>query len=130
MSPEFLAILEEGKQLGRWFVLLPICLGLLGLYISAIKSRKVVAFLYIIILAIVSVVIPTLMSAWLWVDLTDVGTSDQELTWIHNHDGGLLIGPFKAIVLSSIFWVLAVLVLSIRAVVALIKKPKEEREEY
>lgn len=130
MSPEFLAIMEEGQQLGRWFVFLPICLGLLGLYISVVKSRKVVAFLYITILAIVSVVIPTLMAGWLWIDLTDVGTSDQELTWISNHDGGLLIGPFEAIVLSSIFWVLAVLVLSIRGVVALIQKAKEKREKY
>jgi hypothetical protein len=130
MSPEFLAILEEGKQLGRWFVLLPICLGLLGLYFSAVKSRKIVAFLYITVLALSSVVIPTLMAGVLWSDLTEVGTSDEELTWIHNHDGGLLIGPFKAMVLSLIFWVLSVLVLSVRAVIAVIHKAKEKREKY
>jgi len=130
MSPEFLDILEEGKKLGRWFILLPICLGLLGVYFSAVKKRKLIAFLLITILAIASVVIPTFMAGLLWGDLTSVGTSDEELTWIHNHDGGLLIGPFKATILSSIFWVIAVLVLSVRAVIALTRKSKEKREKY
>ena len=123
MSPEFLALLEDGKQLGRWFTLLPVCLGFLGLYYSAAKSKKVIAFLYITLLAAASVVIPTLLAAAWWGELTDVGKSDEETAWIYNHDGGgLLVGPLYATILASIFWLIAVLILSVRVVIALIRK--------
>ena len=131
MSPEFLAILEEREQLGRWFILMPVCLGFLALIVSAIKSRKIIAFLYITLLAIASVAIPTLMFALWWGELTDVAASNEEIKWIYNHDGGgQLIAPLYATMLASIFWIIAILVLSVRVVFALIQKTKEKREQY
>jgi hypothetical protein len=131
MSPEFLVILEESEQLGRWFILLPICLGFLAFIISAVKSRKVIAFLHITLLAIASVAIPTLMFALWWGELTDVATSSEEKKWIYNHDGGgQLIAPLYATLLASIFWIIAVLVLSVRVVIAPIRKTKEKPEQY
>ncbi|NVZ07748.1 hypothetical protein HW932_00555 [Allochromatium humboldtianum] len=123
MSPEFVAILEEGEQLGSWFILLPICLGLLALIVSAVKSRKGIAFLYITFLAIASVAIPTLMFGFWWVELNDLATSSEEKEWIFNHDGGgLLVSPFFSTMLAAVFWIAAVLVLSIRVVIALIRE--------
>lgn len=129
MSPEFVTILEEREQLGRWFTLLPICLGFLALIISAVKSRKGIAFLYVTLLAIVSVVIPTLMGDLWWSELTDVATSEVDKNWIYNHDGGgQLIAPLYATFLATIFWVIAVLVLSVRVVIGLVRKTEGRRE--
>jgi len=131
MSPEFIAILEEREQLGRWFILLPICLGFLALIVSAVKSRKGIAFLYITLLAIASAVIPALMFGLWWGELSDVATSHEEKEWLFNHDGGgLLIAPLFATLLATVFWIIAVLVLSIRIVIARIRKTKEKQEQY
>jgi hypothetical protein len=131
MSPEFLGIVEEGEQLGRWFFLLPICLGFLALIVSVVKSRKSIAFLYITLLSIASVAIPTLMFGLWWGELGDVATSHEEKEWIFNHDGGgLLISPLYATLLATVFWIIAVLVLSIRVVIARIRKTKEKRDQY
>jgi hypothetical protein len=130
MSPEFLAILEEGEQLGRWFILLPMCLGFLALTVSAVKSRKGIAFFYITLLAIVSVAIPTLLGGLWWVELSDVAASHEETKWILDHDGGLIIRPLHATLLATVFWIIAVLVLSIRIVIALIRKSREKKEQY
>jgi hypothetical protein len=131
MSPEFLAILEEREQLGRWFILLPICLGFLALIVAAVKSRKGIAFLYITLLAIASVIIPTFMGAFWWDELSEVATSHEETEWIFNHDGGgLLIAPLYATLLATVFWIIAVLVLSIRIVIARIRKTKEKKGQY
>jgi hypothetical protein len=131
MSPEFVAILEEREQLGRWFILLPICLGFLALIVSAVKSRKGIAFLYITLLVIASVAIPTLMFGLWWSELSNVATSHEEEKWIFNHDGGgLLISPFYATLLATIFWIIAVSVLSIRFVIAQIRKTKQKRDQY
>ena len=127
MSPEFVAILEEREQLGRWFVLLPICLGFLALIVSALKSRKGIALLYITLLAIVSVAIPTLMSGFWWSELSDVATSHEDKEWIYNHDGGLIIAPLSATLMSTVFWIVAVLVLSIRTMIARVRKTKEKK---
>jgi hypothetical protein len=126
MSPEFVAIFEEREQLGRWFILLPICLGFLALIVSAVKSRKGIAFLYITLLAIASVAIPTLMGGLWWDELSDVATSHEETEWIFNHDGGgLLIAPLYATLLATVFWIIAVLVLFIRIVIARMRKSKK-----
>lgn len=131
MSPEFLAILEDREKLGRWFILLPICLGILALIVSAVKSRLIIAFLYITLLSIASVAIPILMFDLWWGELTDVATSNEEKEWIFNHDGGgHLIGPLYSIALASIFWIVAVLVLSARVVNAFIRRIKARREQY
>ena len=130
MSAEFLAILEDREQLGHWFILLPICLGLLALIVSAVKSRKIIALLYISLLAIASVAIPALLFELWWGELTDVATSNEEKEWIFNHDGGgHLIAPLYATILASIFWIIAVLVLSVRVVIALIRRTIEKREQ-
>lgn len=131
MSPEFLSILEEREQLGRWFFLLPICLGFLALIVSAVKIRKSIAFLYITLLAIASVAIPSLMFGLWWGELSDVATSHDEKEWIFNHDGGgLLIPPLYATLLATVFWIFAILVLSIRIMIARIRKTKEKRDQY
>lgn len=131
MSPEFLAILEEREQLGRWFILLPICLGFLALIVSAVKSRKGIAFIYITLLAIASIAIPTLLGGLWWIEVSDVATSHEETEWIFNHDGGgLLVRPFFATLLATVFWIIAVSVLSIRIVIARIRKTKEKQEQY
>jgi Na+/proline symporter len=128
MSPEFLGIVEEGEQLGRWFFLLPICLGFLALIVSAAKSRKDIAFLCITLLAIASVAIPMIMSGLWWDELNDVATSHEEKEWIFNHDGGgLVVAPLFAALLAAVFWIIAVLVLSIRIVIARTRKTKEKQ---
>lgn len=126
MSPEFVAILEEREQLGRWIILLPICLGFVALIVSAVKARKGIALIYITLLAIASVVTPTLMSGFWWSELGDVATSHEDKEWILNHDGGLMIAPLSATLLATVFWIIAVLVLSIRIVIARIRKTKEK----
>jgi Na+/proline symporter len=128
MGPEFLAILEEREQLGRWIILLPICLGFLALIVSAAKSRKDIAFVYIALLAIASVAIPMIMSGLWWDELNDVATSHEEKEWIFNHDGGgLVVAPLFAALLAAVFWIIAVLVLSIRIVIARTRKTKEKQ---
>lgn len=130
MSPEFVAILEEGAQLGRWFILLPVCLGFLALIVSAVKSRKVIAFLHITLLAIASVAIPALMLGLWWGELSDVASSYEEQEWIFNHDGGgLLIAPLYATLLAVAFWIIAGLVLSIRVVIARTRNTREKQKQ-
>ena len=126
MSPEFVAILEEREQLGLWFILLPICFGFLALILSAVKARKGIALIYITLLAIASVAIPTLMGGFWWSELSDVATSHEDKEWILDHDGGLIIAPFSATLMATAFWIIAVLLLSIRIVVARIRKTKEK----
>ncbi len=117
MGPEFLSILEEGRHLRSWFIFMPICLGVLALIISAKKSRKIIGLLYITLLTISSVAIPTIMFALWWGELTEVATSKEEIQWIYNHDGGgLLISPLLATILASIFWIIAASNLFVRAV--------------
>lgn len=128
MGPEFLAILEEREQLGHWIILLPICLGFLALIVSAAKSRKDIAFLYITLLAIASVAITIIMSGLWWDELNDVATSHEEKEWIFNHDGGgLVVAPLFAALLAAVFWIIAALVLSIRIVIARTRKTKEKQ---
>jgi hypothetical protein len=118
--------LAEREQLVRWFILLPICLGFLALLVSAVKSRKGTAFLYSTLLAIASVAIPTLLGGLWWDELSGVATSHEEADWILNHDGGgLLIAALYATLLATVFWIAAVLVLSIRIVIARMRKPKK-----
>ena len=131
MSPEFSAVLEEREQLRYWIIVLPICLGFLALIVAAVKSRKSTAFLYITALAIASVAMPTLMCALWWGELTDVVTSHEDRNWIHNHDGGgLLIAPLYTTILATVFWIIAILVLSVRVAIGLIRKTRERREQY
>ena len=106
------------------------CLGLLALIVSAVKSRKGIALLYITLLAIASVAIPTLMSGFWWSELSDVATSHEDKEWIFNHDGGLIIAPLSATLMSTVLWIIAVLVLSIRIMIAQIRKTKEKNEQY
>lgn len=127
MSPEFVAILEEREQLGLWFILLPICLGFLALIVSAVKARKGIALIYSTLLAIASVAIPTLISGFWWSELSDVATSHEDKEWILNHDGGLIVAPLSATLAATVFWLVAVLVLSIRIVIARIQKTKEKK---
>jgi hypothetical protein len=126
MSPEFVAILEERDQLGPWFILFPICLGFLALIVSAVKARKAIALIYITLLAIASVVIPALMAVFWWSELSNVATSHEDREWILNHDGGLMIAPLSAILIAAVFWVIAVLTLSVRAMIARLRKTKEK----
>lgn len=127
MSPEFVTILEEREQLGLWFILLPICLGFLALIVSAVKARKGIALIYITLLAIASVAIPTIMGGFWWSELSDVATSHEDKEWIFDHDGGLIIAPLSATLMATVFWIIAVLLLSIRIVIARIRKTKEKK---
>jgi hypothetical protein len=127
MSPEFVAILDEREQLGLWFVLLPMCLGFLALLVSAVKARKGIALIHTTLLAIASVAIPTLMGGFWWSELSSVATSHEDREWILNHDGGMIIAPLSAILIATAFWVFSVLVLSIRSVIARLRKAKEKK---
>ena len=123
MSPEFVAVLEEREQLRLWFILLPVCLGILALVVSAVKSRKGMALLYVTLLAIASVAIPAVMFGLWWDGLGDVATSQEDRMWMADHDGGgQLIAPLFATVLASVFWAIAVLVLAIRIARSKIKR--------
>lgn len=125
MSPEFLAILEERHQVGRWFFLLPICMGFLSLIISAVKYRKGIAIIYITLLAMVSVAIPTFLLVSWWMELSDVATTDEDTAWLLDHDGGTIIAPLTAAIMAAVFWIIAVLVLSIRSVTTLIRRTRK-----
>ena len=122
MSPEFVAILEEREQLRRWFLLLPVCLGLLTLIISVVKSRKDIALLHITLLTVASVAIPTIMGGLWWSELREVATSHEDTDWILNHDGGRLIAPLFATLISTMFWIIAVLILATRQIVKKFRK--------
>lgn len=62
--------------------------------------------------------------------MTDVATSNEEIEWIYNHDGdGHLVGPVYATFLASIIWLIAVLILSVRIVIAQIRKTNKKREQ-
>lgn len=116
MSPEFVIILEEREQVGRWFILLPISLGILSLIVSAGIFRKRMAFLYINILAISSVVVPMEMFAQWWGELSSAATTQEDADWINNHDGGgQLIGPVYATMMALIFWIIGALSLLFRS---------------
>ena len=122
MSPEFVAILEEREQLRRWFLLLPICLGLLTVIISVVKSRKDIALLHITLLTVASFALPTIMGGLWWSELREVATSQEDAEWILNHDGGRLIAPLFAILISTMFWIIAVLILATRQIVKKFRK--------
>lgn len=127
MSPEFVAVLEEREQLRLWFILLPVCLGVLALVVSAAKSRKGVALLYVTLLAIASVAIPELMFGLWWDELGEVATSQDDKMWMLDHDGGgQLIAPLLASVLAGVFWTIAVVVLAIRTAVAIARRRQVE----
>lgn len=130
MSPEFIAILGERKQLGLWFILLPICLGFLNLIVSKTKNRKGSALILITLLAVASVVIPTLMTGFWWTELSDAATTHEDKMWILDHDGGLIIAPAFATLIATVFWIIAVLRLTTRIVIARIRKTKEKKEKY
>lgn len=131
MGPEFVAILEEREQLGYWFTLLPICLGCLALIVSAVKARKGIAFLYITLLAIASIAIPTVMAGLWWDELGNAATSLEEKDWMFNHDGGgLLIAPLYATLLSTVFWMIAVSVLVVRISIARLRQSKKKPDQY
>lgn len=116
MSPEFVVVLEEREQIGRWFILLPIFLGVISLIVSAVKIRKVMAFIYITVMAISSVVVPMEMFAQWWGELSSAATTQEDADWIYNHDGGgQLIGPIYAAMLALIFWIVGVLILLFRS---------------
>ena len=127
MTPEFLAILEKKDQLGVWFIMLPICFGVISLILSVAKARKGIALTYITILTMASVLIPTSMIFVWWFELSDVATSHEDKEWIFNHDGGLLIAPLSASLIAIIFWTLSVLILSVRVLIARIKKKADSR---
>lgn len=127
MSPEFLAILEGRGQMAPWIIILPICLGLLALIVSAVKVRKAVALIHITLLAIACFAIPTLILGVWWSELSDVATSHEDKEWILNNDGGLIIWILYATLIATVSWIIAVLILSIRTVAALNRKTKEKR---
>jgi len=127
MTPEFLAILEKKDQLGGWFIMLPICFGIISLILSVAKARKGIALIYITILTMASVLIPTSMIFIWWFELSDVATSHEDKEWIFNHDGGLLIAPLSASLIAIIFWTLSVLILSVRVLIARINKKADSR---
>jgi hypothetical protein len=69
------------------------------------------------------------MGALWWGELPDVATSDEDKNWIYNHDGGgQLIAPLYATFLAAIFMIIAVLVLSVRVVIGLVRKTEGRRE--
>jgi hypothetical protein len=94
-SPEFLAVLGERVYVARWVVLLPICLGLLAVVVSVVKSRKGVAFLYVTLLAIASVVIPGfIIWAWLY-ELSNVAISVDEKVRVHDFESSAMLAGIK-----------------------------------
>lgn len=129
MSPDFVAILDEREQLGLWFVLFPIYLGFLALIVSTAKARKGIALIYITLLAIASVVLPTLRGVFWWSELNNVATSREDKEWILNHDGGLIIAPLTAILITTAFWIISVLILSIQTMIARLRRAKEKKSD-
>lgn len=129
MSPEFLDILGERVYVARWVVFLPICLGLLAVIISAVKSRKGVALLYVTVLAIASVLIPAFKMG-LWMDeLSNIAKSDEETGRLIDMDSSFILGAGYTFIVGAVFWLISVLVLSVRVVITRIRKREEKRDK-
>lgn len=127
MSPEFLAILEDREHVALWVILLPLCLGLLALIVSAVQVKKVLAFIGITLLALACFAIPTLIIGVWWTELSDAATSQEDREWLLNNDGGLMIWILYSAMVAAVSWFVAVLVLSIRSAGALIRHTKEKK---
>lgn len=129
-SPEFLAVLGERVYVARWVVLLPICLGLLAVVVSVVKSRKGVAFLYVTLFAIASVAIPGFM-IWEWLyELSNVAISVDEKSRVHDFESSAMLAGVYDFILGAVFWIISVLILSARLAINLVRKRKEKRRQY
>ncbi|MCB1629600.1 MAG: hypothetical protein KDI48_17855 [Xanthomonadales bacterium] len=115
MSPDFLAILEAPHHLGRWFTLFPICLGLLALIVASVMARKRAAFVVVTLLAVASVLVPSLLLASWWEALSAAVRTEEDQAWIYNHDGGGLVIPsLLATAMATGFWLVSALIMLIR----------------
>lgn len=122
MSPEFADVLEGGKELGPLFKFLPLVLAIWASYLALTSARKVLALIAILGLAILSVLVPVASMAVWWGLLEEAATTDEDTSWLLNHDGGgLMVGPVFLTWYVGLLWMAPLAIFLIRILFLLLR---------